>query len=134
MSEYGVGLALAAAIAAIATATGMARERSFYSTALIVIASYYVLFAVMGGSTRALALESAVAAAFALAAVLGFKRNMWLVAAAIAAHGVFDFVHHLFISNPGMPPWWPGFCGSVDVALGGWMGFRLARGQRFTAD
>lgn len=134
MSEYVVGLALAAAVAAIATATGMARERSFYSTALIVIASYYVLFAVMGGSTRALALETAVAAAFALAAVLGFKRNMWLVAAGIAAHGLFDFVHHLLIANPGMPSFWPGFCGSVDVALGDWMGFRLARGQRFTGD
>lgn len=48
-------------------------------------------------------------------------------------HGLFDFVHHLLIANPGMPPFWPGFCGSVDVALGAWMAVRLARGLRCAA-
>lgn len=50
---------------------------------LIVIGSYYVLFEVMGGTTRALIIESSVMTAFLIVAVAGFKRNLWLVAAAL---------------------------------------------------
>ena len=42
---------------------------------LIVIGSYYVLFEVMGGTTRALIIESSVMTAFLIVAVAGFKRN-----------------------------------------------------------
>jgi hypothetical protein len=40
--------------------------------------------------------------------VAGFKKNLWVIVAALAGHGVFDFFHHLFIQNPGVPVWWPG--------------------------
>jgi hypothetical protein len=72
---------------------------------LIVIASYYVLFAAIGASSRTLIIEIAVASGFLLVAVLGFRRNVWLLVAALFGHGVFDFVHHLFIDNPGVPHW-----------------------------
>jgi hypothetical protein len=49
---------------------------------------YYILFAVMGGSVRALILESIVMSAFVCVAVLGFRLNLWLVVVALAAHGV----------------------------------------------
>ena len=45
---YLIGLLLSVAVAAFATVTGLDRERGFYPTVLIVIASYYVLFALMG--------------------------------------------------------------------------------------
>ena len=48
--EYLIGVALAAAVAGLATVVGFDRDRSFGPTILIVVASYYVLFAVMGGS------------------------------------------------------------------------------------
>jgi len=83
------------------------------------IASYYVLFAVMGASGRTLVIEIIAASGFLLFAVLGFRRSLWLVVAAIVGHGVFDFVHHLFIENPGIPRWWPGFCLAFDVSFGG---------------
>lgn len=127
MTEYVVGLLVAVAVAAFAAWSGFDRDRAFYPTALIVIAFYYVLFAAMGGSTRVLAVETVLALTFCAVALLGFKRSLWLVAAGIAGHGGFDFVHHLLITNPGMPVWWPGFCGTVDVALGGWLGWRLLR-------
>ena len=85
--EYLVGLLLSLAVAVSATVIGMDRDRAFYPTVLIVIASYYVLFSVMGGSAPAFGIEIAVASGFALFAALGFKKNLWLVAAAIAAHG-----------------------------------------------
>jgi hypothetical protein len=123
--EYLVGLILSLAVAGFATLVGFDRERSFYPTVLIVIASYYVLFALMGASGQTLLIEIVVAGVFLLFAVLGFKRNLWLVVAAIVGHGVFDFVHHFLIENPGVPHWWPGFCMVFDVIFGGWLAVRL---------
>jgi hypothetical protein len=105
--EYVIGLARALAGAGAATMIGLDRERSFYPTVLIVIASYYVLFAVMGGSGQTLAIEVLVACGFSLLAMLGFKKNLWLVAAAMVGHGAFDLVHHFLLENPGVPHWCP---------------------------
>ena len=44
-----VGALLAFAVALFATITRLDRDRAFYPTVTIVIASYYALFAVMGG-------------------------------------------------------------------------------------
>jgi hypothetical protein len=130
--EYLIGLILSVAVAGFATLTGLDRERGFYPTVLIVIASYYVLFAVMGGSSRALLVEILVAAGFLLFAMLGFKKSLWFAVVAIVGHGVFDFVHHWFIQNPGVPNWWPGFCGAFDVIFGAWLAMRLMRGASST--
>ena len=129
--EYLVGVILALAVAGLATLIGLDRERSFYPTVLIVVASYYALFAVMGASISALEIESAFGAVFLALALLGFKRNMWLVAAAIAGHGVFDFAHDSLVDNPGVPVWWPGFCATVDLILGA--GWRFASGRLHTS-
>ncbi len=126
--EYLIGLALSVAVAGFATAIGLDRERAFYPTVLIVIASYYVLFAVMGASPRTLLIEIVVAGGFLVFAVLGFKRSLWFAVAAIIGHGGFDFVHHWFIANPGVPNWWPGFCMTFDVIFGAWLAGRLIRG------
>src|SRR5690349_18975255 len=85
--EYVIGLTLAAAVAWFATAVGLARERSFYATVLIIVGSYYVLFAAMGASRRTLVAEIVVAGIFVLFAVLGFKGNLWLLAVGLVGHG-----------------------------------------------
>ena len=125
--EYLIGLILSLGVAGSAAAIGFDRERAFYPTVLIVIASYYVLFAAMGASRRTLIIESVVAGGFLLVAVLGFRKNFWLVVAALIGHGVFDFVHRFFIDNPGVPHWWPGFCLAFDVLLGVFLAVRLIR-------
>jgi hypothetical protein len=130
--EYVIGLALAAAVAWFATAVGLARERSFYATVLIIVGSYYVLFAAMGASRRTLVAEIGVAGIFVLLAVLGFKGNLWLLAVGLIGHGAFDFVHHFVIDNPGVPRWWPGFCMAFDVLFGVLMAWRLLRGPRLS--
>src|ERR1700755_3495523 len=112
--EYLIGLVLSLAVVALAVVVGFDRERSFYSTGLMVIASYYVLFAAMGASERILILEIVLAGGFVLFAVLGFKGNLWLVAAATVGHGIFDMLRPRFIANPGVPRWWPGFCMAFD--------------------
>jgi hypothetical protein len=55
---YLVGAMLALAVGGSSTAVGLDRDRAFYPTILIVIASYYALFAVMGESTHALIVEA----------------------------------------------------------------------------
>ena len=125
--EYLIGLFLSLAVADFAIFMGLDRERAFYPTVAIVIASYYVLFAAMAASGHTLLPEIAVAVGFLLLAAIGYKRNLWLVVIAIAGHGVFDAVHHLFIENPGMPHWWPGFCGVFDIVFGGLLALRLRR-------
>ena len=130
--EYVIGLALAAAVAWFATVVGLARERSFYATVLIVVGSYYVLFAAMAASRRTLVAEIVVSGIFLLLAVLGFKGNLWLLAVGLIGHGAFDFVHHLFIDNPGVPRWWPGFCLAFDALFGVLMAWRLLRGARLS--
>ena len=66
--EYLIGLILSLAVAGFAAVIGFDRERAFYPTVLIVIASYYVLFAAMGASRRALIIEIIVASGFLLSA------------------------------------------------------------------
>ena len=123
--EYLTGLILSLAVAISAAIIGFDRERAFYPTVLIVIASYYVLFAAMGASRRALIIEIIVASGFLLSAVLGFRKNLGLIVAALIGHGIFDFVHRFFIDNPGVPHWWPGFCLAFDVLLGIFLAVRL---------
>ena len=113
--EYLIGVGLAVMVCVLATLVGFDRDRVFYPTMVIVVATYYILFAAMASSTPALVSESLVACVFLGLAAAGFKWNLWLIVAALAGHGVFDFFHHLFIQNPGVPTWWPGFCLSFDV-------------------
>jgi hypothetical protein len=124
---YVVGIGLALGVYWFARWTGFAREKAFYPTILIVVASYYVLFAAMAGSGRVLAVECIATAAFVVAAVLGFRRWPWLVIGGLAAHGVFDGFHALTVENPGVPDWWPGFCLSFDVGIAALLAFGRAR-------
>src|SRR4051794_40526347 len=101
--EYLIGFVLALAVCAFAVFSGFDRDRVFYPTMVIVVAQYYILFAVMGTSPNALPIESLAAGVFLSVAVVGFKKNLWLVAAALAGHGVFDFFHHFLIENSGVP-------------------------------
>ena len=122
-----VGTTFAVGVTIFARIVGLDRDRAFYPTILIVIAILYDLFAVMGGSMHAVLLESLVGLVFAASAVIGFKTNLWIVAAGLAAHGIFDLFHGSLISNPGVPRFWPAFCGSYDVAAGVCLGWLLQR-------
>ena len=124
---YVIGIILALAVSAYATALRLDRDRAFYPTVLIAIASLYVLFAAMGGSGRAVVEESLIAGVFVAAASIGFRRSLWLVAAALAAHGVQDLFHARLVANPGVPAWWPPFCSAYDIAAAGYLAWRLTQ-------
>jgi hypothetical protein len=87
----------------LATSVGFDRDRAFYPTVLIVIASYYLLFAAMSGSVQTVLLESIVMTGFWIAAVVGFKSSAWIVVGALAGHGVFDALHGEIWKTHGCP-------------------------------
>jgi hypothetical protein len=116
-----IGVLLALVVSLLAWAAGFDRDRSFYPTVVTVVASYYVLFAAIGGSIHVLVAELVTMTVFVLVAFFGFKSNPWWVAAALAGHGGFDFVHGFVVQNPGMPTWWPPFCAGYDLAAGSFL-------------
>ena len=126
---YGIGLVFAIFVSLFARSVRLDRDRAFYPTVLIVIASYYVLFAVMGGTVHALMVECGFMTAFLLVAVAGFKFNLWIVVVALVGHWVFDFFHGHIVTNSGVPAWWPAFCMAYDIAAGGCLAWLLTRGQ-----
>jgi hypothetical protein len=125
---YVIGIVLAVGVALFARSVGFDRDRAFYPTVMIVIALYYVLFAVIGGSVETVVIESVVMTLFAAAAVAGFKSNAWVVVAALAGHGVFDAVHGYVIENAGMPAWWPAWCFAYDVGAAAGLAWLLRHG------
>src|SRR5688500_184950 len=124
---YVIGIVLSAGVAVFARYVGFDRDRAFYPTVMIVIASYYVLFAVMSGSIQTVVIESAVMTLFAAAAVAGFKSNVWIVVVALAGHGIFDAVHGYVVENAGVPVWWPAWCFSYDVGAAGCLAWLISR-------
>ena len=109
-----VGSLAAAGVGLFAHAVGYDRDRAFYATVLTVVGMLYVLFAVMAGG-RGLLPEVAFFAFFAALAAVGFRWSMWIVAAGLALHGLFDFLRYSMLTAPGAPYWWPEFCASYDV-------------------
>ena len=112
---YLIGVVLALSVGIFAGVVGLDRERGFYPVVLMVIAALYILFAAMAGSTDAIVAEMVPALAFVAAATAGFRNTLWIVVAGLALHGIFDFIHHDFITNPGVPAWWPAFCLAYDL-------------------
>jgi hypothetical protein len=124
---YAIGVVLSGGVAIFARSVGFDRDRAFYPTVLIVIASIYVLFAAMSGSIQTVLLESFVMTGFAVAAVVGFKSSAWIVAGALAGHGVFDALHGKVIENSGVPVWWPAFCLAYDVGAAAILAWLIKR-------
>jgi hypothetical protein len=127
MLPYVAGVVLSIGVALFARRVGFDRDRAFYPTVLIVVASYYVLFAVMSGSVETVLLESIVMSLFAVAAVVGFKGSSWIVVGALAGHGVQDAFHGHIVANAGVPAWWPAWCLAYDVGAAAALAWLLMR-------
>lgn len=121
------GLVLAPAVAAFAMLTGFDRERAFYPLQLILFALLYILFAAIAGGGSLLLAEMPGLLLFGAAAVIGFRTSLWIVVAGLFCHGLFDAIHGALIINPGVPGWWPAFCGGYDVTAALCLAFSLRR-------
>jgi len=124
-----IGVVLAAAVASGARLIGFERDRAFYATVLMVVASYYVLFAVMAGSLAMTAAETALASGFVVLALLGARRSRWYWVLGLALHGVFDVLHPHVLGNTGVPAWWPPFCLAYDLTAAAYLAVMLRGGS-----
>ena len=130
VAPLGAGLGLAVGLILLGRLTGFGRERSYYPMLVLVIASYYPLFAFMAGQNPML--ELACAAAF-MALALGpvIWGQAWiLVGVALVAHGLFDLWLPGHAGHAAGPVWWAPFCAAVDLPLGLWVIWLYARGPR----
>ena len=126
--EYAIGIGLALLAGLLMSWTGMDRDKAAYAVILVVIASLYELFAVMGASTAALTMELFPTTIFIGLAVWGFRHSLWWLVAGLVGHGVYDALHPAMFINPGVPEWWPMFCLSYDVTAGLYLACRLRGG------
>ena len=124
-----IGLVLAPLVAAFARLVGLDRDRAFYPVVLIVVGHYYVLFATMAGGAG-LGIELAGLALFVALAVLGLRYSLWVVAAGLILHGLFDLIRPALIEAHGAPAWWPDFCMGFDAAAGVVLAAMLLFGRR----
>ncbi|WP_431297889.1 DUF3703 domain-containing protein [Tabrizicola sp. BL-A-41-H6] len=124
--EYLIGLSLALGVSLTATVVGFDRDRVLYAFMAVVIASYYDLFAVLGGSSQTLKQELVLSALFVIVSVIGFRTSLWLVVGALAGHGVFDIFHADLIANAGVPVWWPMFCMTYDLTAAAYLALLLS--------
>ena len=74
MIAFIIGVGLAVVLAIFGKLTGYEKDRSFFPTLLIVIASYYMLFAILDGSLSTILIEIAVASIFIVLAIWGSYR------------------------------------------------------------
>jgi hypothetical protein len=125
--EFLIGLTLALGVSLVGKAAGLDRDRAFYTSVALAIGTYYLLFAVMGGSSSALMQEIAAYLVLAALAVTGFRTSPWLVVVALVGHGIFDVFHGELIENDGVPAYWPMFCMSYDVTAGVYLALLLCR-------
>ncbi len=119
--EYFAGIIVAIIIAALASILGFDKDKSFYPVILIIIAVFYVLFAIMSGSIDTIIRESVIAFVFIIVAITGAKKTVFIIAFGLIVHGIFDIFHNQFITNTSVPAWWPMFCAIVDIVLGTWV-------------
>lgn len=124
-----IGILLALATVIVGWVVGFSRERGFFPVVLIIVATYNLLFAAMGDSPDSLLPELDATVVFVGIAIVGYKRSLWLVAAGLFAHGVFDAFHGQLIDNPGVPLFWPAFCAGYDIAIAGCLALSLALGH-----
>jgi hypothetical protein len=100
---YLAGIILALSVSGLATRIGLDRDRAFPRSGTLVMTG------------------------FLLVALIGFKKNLWLVVAGLAAHGVFDIFHGRVVANPGVPAWWPAFCLTYDITAAAFLAWLLGR-------
>jgi len=124
---YVIGAILGLATCLLASYTRLDRGRAFYPVMMIVIAVVYAAFALVGGSPDALRAESIPIAIFIAAAIAGWRFSLWIIVAALIAHGIFDFIHDSLIANPGVPRWYPPVCGAYDIAAGLYLAWRSSQ-------
>ena len=108
-------------------------QRWLYSIGLLTLPTLYALFALRVGEP-AVGIQEMIyglpfLAAGLLFAFVSVRGSAIIVGVLWILHAVYDLVHDRFITNAGVPDWYPVFCFAVDVIVGGyvlWLATRVS--------
>lgn len=83
---------------------------------------FYFAFSIYAGDMDVLTREIVFAIPIFVICILSAVKNLRfsgvLLGLGYLGHGVYDGLHESIFHNPGMPSWWPVFCGVIDVLVG----------------
>lgn len=100
-------------------------QRWLYSLGLLTLPSLYAFFALRVGDPAVGATEMIYGVPFIVAglvfALVSVRHSATLVGTCWIFHGLYDLTHSQFLTNVGVPGWYPAFCFSVDVVIGAYL-------------
>jgi hypothetical protein len=101
-----------------------------YAISLAFIAAVYVGFAVADGRWTVIFVETGVASAFVVVALVAVTESPWFLALGLAGHGFKDFWQHVTNYVNGTR-WWPPFCAAVDFVVSAIIVLAIVAGTEF---
>ena len=123
MIEALIGVAVG--VLTIVSARIIRGQRWLYSIGLLALPGLYAFFALQAGEPAVGVKEMVygvpgvvVGLVFAFVSV---RQSAVVVGAFWILHGLYDLTHSQFITNAGVPVWYPVFCFSVDVVIGAYL-------------
>ena len=123
MTEALVGVAVG--VLTIVSARIIRGQRWLYSLGLLTLPSLYAFFALQAGDQAVGIKEMIYGLPFLIVglvfAFVSVRQSAIVVGAFWILHGVYDLAHSQLITNTGVPGWYPVFCFSVDVIIGGYL-------------
>ncbi|HET7528420.1 MAG TPA: hypothetical protein VFK10_20950 [Burkholderiaceae bacterium] len=123
MIEALIGAAVG--VLTIASARFIRGERWLYSLGLLTLPSIYAFFALQAGEQAVGVKEMIYGVPYVVAglvfAFVSVRQSAVVVGVFWLLHGLYDLVHGQFITNAGVPGWYPIFCFVVDAVVGSYL-------------
>lgn len=100
-------------------------QRWLYSLGLLTLPSLYAFFALQAGEQPVSVKEMIYGVPFVgvglVFVLVSVRQSAVVVGVFWILHGLYDLTHSQFITNAGVPGWYPVFCFSVDVVIGAYL-------------
>lgn len=123
MIEALIGVAVG--VLTVVLARVIRAERWMYALGLLTLPSLYALFAMRAGEQAVGVKEMLYGIPFVIVglvfAFVSIRQSAVVVGAFWILHALYDLTHSQFITNAGVPAWYPVFCFSVDVIVGAYL-------------
>lgn len=120
MIEVSMGITLG--VLMIVLARIVCGQHWLYSLGLLTLPTLYAFFALQVGEQDVGIKEMIYGIPFVIvglvSAFVSIRQSAVVVGAFWILHGLYDLTHSQFITNTGVPGWYPVFCFSVDAVIG----------------
>jgi hypothetical protein len=121
----GALIGAAVGVLTIVSARLIRGERWLYSLGLLTLPSLYAFFALQAGEQAVAVTEMSYGLPYVVAglvfAFVSVRQSAVVVGIFWLLHGLYDLVHSQFITNTGVPGWYPIFCFVVDAVVGSYL-------------